>query len=518
MRHRLDHVTFTIPLRIDSADRLANLLAVAGLLRRTYGARVVVGAEDAGPLRRLLPDDVEVLEIHGPPGLPFHHTRVLNDLARVVTTPVLVNNEVDVVIPRPQLLEAVRLVTAGEADLVLPYDHGVGVAAHERLALTGREVTAADAAHRVRSPWHVIGGCVVWSMAAFVAFGMENEHFVSWGLEDDERLVRVRALGGRVARVPGPLFHLDHRRGPDSSEHTIYHEGNRRELERIRSLPPAALRAEIRSWPWLRGSTSVRPSRLELDDLTVTIPFRRDSGERLLNLGVVTRALEAHTTARVVVGTGQPAELDGVVAASAEVVQVDDPAGRPFHRTRVLNHLAAAVTTPLLANHDADVVVPLGQLEAAAAALSSGAADLVLPYDGRMVDVPLPAHPWLERGDYAALPPSGVRLLHPRSVGGCVLWRTCAFRAAGMENERFRSWGLEDVERVERAARLGLTVRRGDGVLYHLRHARGPDSVETGRLYAANQRELARIRGLDDASLRAEVAGWSWVAAAEQGP
>ena len=515
MRHRLDDATFTIPLRIDSADRLANVLAVIGALRRSYSSRIIVGAENAAALRALLPGGVELIELESLPGLPFHHTRVLNELARAAETPVLVNNEADVLIPPAQLLEAVRKVADGEADLVLPYDHGVGVAPGERLALTSRPVTAADAERRARFHWDVIGGCVVWSARAFAASGMENEHFVSWGLEDDERLVRVKALGGRIGRVAGPLFHLEHRRGPDSSENTIYHVSNSHELARIRSLPRRALRAEIAGWPWLHGSTSRRPARLPLDDLTITIPFRLDSRDRLLNLGVVTRALEAHTTARVLVGTGRSDGVAGTVPPGIEVIEVPDPPEQPFHRTRILNRLAAAASTPLLANHDADVVVPLDQLAAAVASLRTGEADLVLPYGGRMVDVPLSAHPWLERADYASMPPAGIGVLHPGSVGGCVLWRASSFRAAGGENERFRSWGLEDVERIERATRLGLELRRVDGVVYHLRHARGPDSDETNRWFAANEEELARIGALDPERLRDEVGRWPWLEEAE---
>jgi hypothetical protein len=321
----------------------------------------------------------------------------------------------------------------------------------------------------------------------------------------------VRALGGRVGRVPGPLFHLDHRPGPDSSQETIYHESNRLELERIRSLPPEALRAEIATWPWTRASTSQRPARLELDDLTITIPLRVDSRDRLLNLGVVTRALATHTTARVLVGTGRPDVLTRVVAPSVDVVAVHDPPDEPFHRTRILNRLAELATTPLLANHDADVVVPVDQLADAVSILRRGEADLILPYDGRMVDVPLSAHPWLERADYASMPPVDTHVIHPESVGGCVLWRASAFRAVGMENERFRSWGLEDVERIDRATRLGLAVRRGAGAVYHLRHLRGSDSSAAYPWYAANERELVRMSGLDPERLRAEIAGWSWV-------
>ena len=501
-------VTFTVPLRIDSGDRLSNLLAIVGHLRRTYPSRIIIGSEEPDSLRAIVPRGVEVMAIEGGLVLPFHHTRVLNDLARMVDTTVLVNIETDIIIPEAQLREAVRLTSTGEADLVLPYDFAVDVRREERKEFAAGVVTAAAADGRTKWHWDVIGGCMVWNAATFTRVGMENEHFISWGLEDDERLVRVQKLGGVFRRLSGPLFHLQHERGPDSSDNTPYFPNNREELRRITALSPAQLTDEVRTWPWLTGTTSVRVERVPADDLTVTIPVRLDSMDRFRNVVAAVRALRNTTTARVIVGIDDPERIIDSMPEGVEVIAVDDPPG-PFHRTRILNELARHATTEFLANHDTDVIATVDQWRETLALLRDGA-DLVLPFAGVLREYPYSHHVWLERAAYSSLPPFSAGVLNPYSVGGCVVWRRSSFLAAGMENERFLSWGFEDVERIQRARTLGLTVRRAAGELAHLHHFRGPDSTHDNDYFMANHEELARIQAMSPEQLAAEIATWPW--------
>jgi len=501
--------TFTVPIRVDSPDRLANLLAVVRLLRADYPSRIIVGAEQPDQFRAILPDSVEVVEVPNNEALPFHHTRATNTMARGVATPVLVNIETDIVIPPQQMRAAVGAVLHDEADHVLPFDYAVDVRRDERATFARGPITAALADGRTRWPWPVLGGCVVWRRATFERVGMENEHLIAWGLDDDERMARSHMLGAHQLRLPGPLFHLQHERGPDSSAHPVYASSNAAELARIRAMSPAALAVEVAGWPWVAGSP-VEPPPVTADDLTITLAVRIDTDDRLRNLLAAVRAASASTTARVVVGISDPRSIAEQLPAGVELLAIHDPPG-PFHRTRVLNELADAVRTPYLANLDADVVVPAAQWADALTRLRAGA-DMVLPYEGPVTDVPFAHHPWLERGDLSAMPTVLHSLLHPASVGGCVLWRRSAHRAAGMDNERFISWGAEDDERLTRATTLGLDVQRCAGPLYHLRHRRGPDSGPDNPHFPANTAELARVSAMNRAELAAEVAGWPWAA------
>ena len=502
--------TFIVAVRIDSSDRLSNLLAVVGYLSRNVSSRVIVGSEEPDSLRAILPRGAEVVKFLGGTELPFHHNRMLNDLARLVDTPVLVKLEADILIPVDQLEEGVQLAATGNADLVLPFDFAVDIRREERARFAASGVSVDDAARRSRYSWPVLGGCVIWNRDAFMRMGMENEHFISWGLEDDERLVRVENLGGVIRRVAGPLFHIQHDRGDDSGKHTPYYSNNRLELQRIREMSPERLAKEVRKWPWTAGTTSVPFEPVLANDLTITIPVRIDTPDRLFNLVASTRALRATTTARVIVGIDDPAGVNEYMPAGVEVVAVDDPPG-PYHRTRILNGLARMASTEFVANHDTDVIATIPQWAETLALLRDGA-DLVLPFDGMLEDYPYGHHPWMERAAYSSMPPFSHGPLNPWSVGGCVVWRRSSFFAAGMENEHFLSWGAEDDERIRRARTLGLKVERASGPLMHLRHRRGPDSSSDNPYFEHNGAELARITAMSPEELAAEVAGWAWCA------
>lgn len=515
-RVAMPDVAFVIALRVDSGDRLRNIESVVGRILSDFDARVVVGCEDAAAARGVLADVVEVVEVPGDVNHPFHVTRVLNVASGVASTSVRVHLDADVIIPPSQIIEAVRRVRTGECGFVLPFTFGVGVPIESQSEFMRDGPILRNDLGLHPMAGEPLGGCQVWSAETFSAVGGENEFFIGWGPEDAERVQRLRTLGHQIERVSGPMFHLDHRPSPLSREHSTYRDNNDSELDRIRAMSKPELLAEVSGWPWVDRDHLGAAEPLEAGDLTVTIPVRLDTTDRLRNLVSSTNALAHATTARIVVGVGDPARLerlqaDGVLHERVEVTKVHDPPDLPFHRTRILNELAMGVRTPFVANLDADVVVPVGQWREALSLLRSGEASFVLPYDGRMIEVSYGHHPWLERGEYGSLPRVNRRVMHPRSVGGCVVWRLETFKGVGMENENLVSWGYDDDERVARATTLGVPVRRVDGVVYHLEHRRGVDSRHDHPLIEANRAVLNDVQSMDADALRAHVETWPWL-------
>ena len=99
----------------------------------------------------------------------------------------------------------------------------------------------------------------------------------------------------------------------------------------------------------------------------------------------------------------------------------------------------------------------------------------------------------------------------------CVFLRRTAFFEAGMENEHFRAWGLEDDERVVRFTHLGLKVERVSGPLFHLEHPRPLDQVGPGNpCYQANDQEYQKVIRMNPGELRAYIATWPWLAETHQ--
>jgi hypothetical protein len=168
------------------------------------------------------------------------------------------------------------------------------------------------------------------------------------------------------------------------------------------------------------------------------------------------------------------------------------------------------VESDFIANLDCDIVVPLMQWQKTLDLLREGKTDLAYPYDGTMIEVPYSYLPWLEQHQFTSMPKTMQVVMHPNSVGGCVVWRRESFIASGMENEHFVSWGHEDDERLARANILDLKVERIAGSVFHLYHPRGQDSSGLHPNYEWNRQEFQRISEMNREELSAEVRSWPW--------
>lgn len=173
----------------------------------------------------------------------------------------------------------------------------------------------------------------------------------------------------------------------------------------------------------------------------------------------------------------------------------------------MLNQMARWTTTDHVANWDCDVLVPPMQIFLAVHKLRNYG-DMVYPYGG--IFARMERKPWAKR--LSACPDIGQvskEVFHGMtegfvSVGGAVLFNRRKFLAYQGENEKFISYGPEDLERSERFPRLGFKVDRIHGNLYHINHHVGVNSCQKNPFFKAGEEELARIRSLTDEELYQE--------------
>jgi predicted glycosyltransferase involved in capsule biosynthesis len=96
------------------------------------------------------------------------------------------------------------------------------------------------------------------------------------------------------------------------------------------------------------------------------------------------------------------------------------------------------------------------------------------------------------------------------AVGGAFFVNRSKYIEAGLENENFYGWGLEDGERFVRWNKLGYKVQRVNGVLFHLSHERGLNSIIHSPIQSTVKRmEKTRILNMPKSLLRDEVSSWS---------
>ncbi len=253
---RLDlrDVTVLVPFRADSADRKRNLRWIVSFLLKHADTTVLIGEDKAGPsdvadaLGPELAARCRHLHLTGN-DTPFtHKAHLLNHMVEAAETPIVALHDTDVVVDPVQYVLARDAVRDG-AVMAFPYNGLFFWILGREVHRFGHMLSAAPLnavcprfplMHR-DSP----GGGAFFDRAALLAAGGYNERFVSWGYEDDEIVERLRRLGLRVERVPGPLYHLEHARPENSTDRNPFIDANKAELERIRAMDADALRAEI---------------------------------------------------------------------------------------------------------------------------------------------------------------------------------------------------------------------------------------------------------------------------------
>jgi SAM-dependent methyltransferase len=249
----LKDVTFTIPVSYDHPDRKQNLDLSVCLLQRDFDTHVIVmeqGGEKFSYMKQYC--RYERLE-----GKDFHRTKMLNQMAELSETDLIVNFDCDTVLPVMQILQSVEKLREG-ADMVYPFD---GRSARVPRNWFGRVEKYLDAGifgvtqFKGMDAYNSVGHCIFFRKDSFIEGGMENEYFISFGPEDVERYERFTRLGFKVERVKGPVYHMDHFIGVNSGNRNPYFKKNWAELEKIRQMTDRQLQDYVKDFSWTHPYT-----------------------------------------------------------------------------------------------------------------------------------------------------------------------------------------------------------------------------------------------------------------------
>ncbi len=259
----LEDVTFVIPVRIDTLERLENLQATTNYILSHCDTNILIvesDKRDSGFLRKLLHPSIQLffekdeMEI-------FHRTRYINAMVQITDTPYLAVWDADVIVQPIQLDIAAKSLRNAETDIIIPYtgrffDTGISL---RNEYLTAKDISVLEKNNRkMKLPFGVsaCGGGFLVNKQIYRAAGMENANFFGWGIEDGERVKRMEILGYKVGRVNyGPMYHLTHPRGINSVFRT--EEAQKaaiKEFLRICNMSKEELQEEIATWYHVKNS------------------------------------------------------------------------------------------------------------------------------------------------------------------------------------------------------------------------------------------------------------------------
>lgn len=226
------NLTFLIPTKLESEDRVRNLTTVLIYLLSKFDAIISVKECDISPKFKL---HIEPLLVQKFGLIPnnlrysyekqttsfFYKTKLLNDLLQESETEVVCNYDADVLLPQSSILEAYNMIFSGMSDAVYPYGCGVYQKAvtysHETFSNfinSDLNIKLLDTYSTINNS--TIGWCQFVRRKNYINSFMMNENFQAWGPEDCEFYYRLNFLGNKVDRINDYVYHLEHTRSNDS--------------------------------------------------------------------------------------------------------------------------------------------------------------------------------------------------------------------------------------------------------------------------------------------------------------
>jgi len=265
----LTNATFIMPLRIESQDRLRNIILSLSYLLNNFKTNVIIQEVDseskfqkhaAPELEKLVDDLSSITLIYEENGDPtFHRTRILNDMLMESTTDVVVNYDTDVIFPVSSYISAYKMVLEDGYDLVYPYGQGT----YQRKVTVDQNLINKFVSEKFSektfesNPSNEVstsdyGWAQFFNRQSYINGGMENENFVSYGYEDNERPVRFEKLGYKVGRVDGLIYHMEHARTMNSWFTNPHINNNKNLYETLKEMNSEYLKEYYQNVEYMR--------------------------------------------------------------------------------------------------------------------------------------------------------------------------------------------------------------------------------------------------------------------------
>ena len=272
----LKNCTFIIPIRIESEDRMRNVVTVLAYLLKNIDTKVILKEVDVESvfvdqvlpkIEDFLGDNINnlthVFEKSDDP--VFYRMKILNEMIDMADTNVIANYDCDVLFKKETYVESVDMIMDG-FDLVYPYgfgnyqkqvfidDDGVSEFINEDF-----DFEVLDKKSRMYDAQY--GHVQFVNRKSYILAGMENENFRGSSPEDKERFYRFDKMGYSVGRIDDIVYHLEHSRGanswPNSVQGNPYMKQNFDEWEKIQNMTGHQLRSYYSNQEYLKKYANI---------------------------------------------------------------------------------------------------------------------------------------------------------------------------------------------------------------------------------------------------------------------
>ena len=272
----LSNATFIIPLRIESADRMRNIITLLCFLLGNFDTNVIVKEVDSEPVfeKNVLPqikefigNDINLVHIFEKSDDPvFYRMHILNEMLAMSKTDVVINYDCDVLMPVETYVNAYESILNGACDVVYPYGNGNF---QKQVHVTDEivsdflnndfDLSILDKSSQVSTS--DFGWVQFFNRSVYIEGGMENENFRGSSPEDKERFFRFTTLEYKVGRIDNWIYHLEHSRGanswPDSIRGNPYMAQNFEVWNHLQTLNKQKLKEYYSNQQYLKKYVSI---------------------------------------------------------------------------------------------------------------------------------------------------------------------------------------------------------------------------------------------------------------------
>lgn len=230
----LTQTVFNIPIMIDTNDRYRNLIILLEYFNNNIKTNINIYTTSELNLKQY--DNLNINIIYKTDNI-FHRTKYLNELLNISTEKVVVNYDVDVLLPIDLYYKAQQLILEDKTDIVYPFGDN-----NNQIRLYNAKITDTYLKNPTLNTLHYdfkdnmysnAGFCIFFKNNVYKEGGGENENFISYGHEDKERLYRFKTLGYRITRFDNDIYHMEHIRTSDSNSSNPYFLHNTEEYNKV---------------------------------------------------------------------------------------------------------------------------------------------------------------------------------------------------------------------------------------------------------------------------------------------
>jgi len=271
MKIDLTKATFIIPLRIESPDRMRNIITILCFLLDNFDTKIIVKEVDKTSIFRenVLPqlkeyfDDMSNLThiFEESEDSVFYRMHILNEMLSLSKSDVVINYDCDVLLPIDSYVNAYESIINGESDVVYPFGNGnyqKQIFSNDELVsdFLSNDFDFSILEKKSNISTSDFGWVQFFNRQVYIDGGMENENFRGSSPEDKERFFRFATLGYNVNRVNNYIYHLEHSRGqnswPVSCQGNPYMQDNIYLWEKIQTMNREQLKSYYSSQDYLK--------------------------------------------------------------------------------------------------------------------------------------------------------------------------------------------------------------------------------------------------------------------------